>query len=94
MSADRVELIDASEALQRQTAALLVDERRLDDELARFFRKYEEIRGRHAEHRTSWERRFNPPLEAAYAAFRSHGARDHRVELARFAEVPMMELER
>ena len=81
--------IDQGEALQRQTAELIREEQRLDEALERFFRKYEELKARHLEARSGWERRFNPPMAGAYAGWSAHGSRDHRVELAQIAEAPI-----
>ena len=81
----------ATETLNRQTGELTEMEERLDAELDRFFRRYEELTERHLENRTTWQRRFNPPVAAAYGAWKQHGQRDHRLELAQLAEAPLPE---
>lgn len=79
----------ANEQLQRQTGELTEQEERLEDELVRFFRRYEELVERHLENRTRWQRDFNPMIAAAYGSWKTHGQREHRVELAQLAEAPL-----
>jgi hypothetical protein len=80
---------DRTEGVHRQAAAQVSVGERLVEELGRFFRRNDELREQMLELGSRWEPVYAPMLEAAYGAFRTHGAREHRVELATLAEAPV-----
>jgi hypothetical protein len=87
--AERVTRVDRTEVLHRRAADVLSDLERLSADEERLFRRIEELRGQLLEVGSRWEPVLTPPREAAYGAWRAHGAREHRLELATLAEAPV-----
>jgi hypothetical protein len=80
---------DRTEALHRQAAQLVDELDRLTDEEDRLFRRIDVLRGQLLEVGVRWEPVLRPTREAAFGTWRTHGTREHRLELASLAEAPL-----
>ncbi|HKE79036.1 MAG TPA: hypothetical protein VKB54_06995 [Solirubrobacteraceae bacterium] len=80
---------DRGEGLHRRAAEIIDDLDRLDDEETRLFRRMEDARAQLLEIGSRWEPVLSPARQAAYGAWRQHGNREHRLELASLAEAPV-----
>ena len=80
---------ERTEALFRRGGELRVEANRLNEAAARFFREYEEWQANVREEGTQVDFLMEPPLEAAYGAWKTRGAHDRRLELTQLPEAPL-----
>ena len=93
-SVHKIDAAARSETLHGRAAELVARQRQLNDQLAAFFREVDEVRGLLREDGSLWEGpALDPPVEAAFHAFRDRGPKETRVELERVGEPPLMPLE-
>jgi hypothetical protein len=80
-----------SETLHRRAGEVREELDRVMEQIDRAFAHMEKAKTELLDAGSRWEPVLAPPLEAAYGAWKKHGARDHRIELAQVAEAPLPE---